>query len=97
MDDDDFFTDPVHSSSIANIHNDEWIQDIPKSRKCSPQLYRIKSNAGSVPRVAYRIPAVTAGSGNTASIALITVLTAVALGFLALCLHIWFNILPLKG
>ena len=106
MDDDDFFTDPIYSSSIVNIWHDEEMYrfEKPPKKDASPEVrYRIPLEAaGTGAGVRYRVPAPATG-GNTASdtgvgnaVAIVVALAAV-LGFLALCLHIWFNILPIKG
>ena len=85
MDDDDFYTTPVHHWHPGNIWHGR-IDNEKTTRQQNRPLYRIKSNVATVER-----------GGNTAAITLVAMLTAVALGFLALCLHIWFNILPIKG
>ena len=76
---------------------------VPPEKGIAPDVrYRIPLEVGAGVRVHYRVPAPATGSntvsdagiGNAVAVA---VALAAVLGLIALCLHIWFNILPIKG
>ena len=68
---------------------------VPPEKGIAPDVrYRIPLEAGTETSVRYRVPASDVGIGNAVAVA---VALAAVLGLLTLYLHIWFNILPIKG